>query len=90
MNCKSRQRQLTIDNELYEEKTDSAYEAIGMIRELQEWKCYCSHYTGSGQTGTDSAYKAIGMTRSAGVYEQRLQECHWHWKKKTMHYRKEV
>jgi hypothetical protein len=29
------------------------------IRELQEWKCYCSHHTGSGQQDTDSAIVAI-------------------------------
>jgi hypothetical protein len=39
--------------------TDSACEAIGVIRELQEWKCYCSHHTGSGQQDTDSAIVAI-------------------------------
>jgi hypothetical protein len=26
---------------------------------LQEWKCYCSHHTGSGQQDTDSGTMAI-------------------------------
>jgi hypothetical protein len=74
----SRQCQLTIDNELDKDKTDSAIEAIGTNEtknsqqrhddhryKLQEWQCYCSHHR---------KWKQSGQCHGDHPYHQQLQE----------------
>jgi hypothetical protein len=97
---------VAIQHEQQDRETDSAYEAIGMIRELQEWKCYRSHHrkrtTRYGQRHCGHPKHQEQQPRGTDSayeaigmmrrYEQRLQECHWHRNKerKRMHYRNEV